>query len=932
MLRFDKKSLFDKPVNTTDFPDYPTIIANPMSFSVIDNKIYDNAYLGFSNFEADVLLVASNAMTYNPPTNAVHKIAVKMLELVTPLLADLKRQVWEESEIAQTLIPLRVKWAEIHTGTGDQTPPFPEEAVTEPWTREGQPIDTLAPSAAHLATLTEKIPGSDETWLQSIFAYKYELAEELQASAPPAEGAAPAAEQTDSMPVQTKTTRIRTKKTQVAPAAVEPTRQSSRKRPRGADEPVDVQSVDETDSRATTVDTDGDDFVPEFHRPVVLPEGATRRRAGAGPRPNNAAAANAQKDKPKKEKAPARREDTRKLTLPAHFVPKVKVPRRQPKGKSTYRVLLPHPRPLNLLTSAPPSATVSKNSATYVEGEASISDAAPYTVAGDESDLSSLSEHASEVESESEPEPSDEILEIQPRPIRLNLAQSEDDGDNESESDEEEPEVLSTRRRGPPPTYSTGGFRRITPALATTARPPSASSSRSSRQTRPSPAPSPVFPRHARPAPKKSGLRQHFEAEAADADSESEEDAKEEDSLFGGSMGNEDQVEQEVSYKPRPSSARQPAAGSSASGSRASQRGVPSASTPRTTFRPIKAAPAPTPTSILRQPIDETHPKTRSTPSSSQQLPPSMAARRTSGRVNVPIPSTARSKVAVEAPPAVARRSTPVASSSKTVPSPKVSRNPRNVPIPTTARPSRLRGRPRSPTPPADGSEDDAQEEVHEISESEVAVEDLDEQMAAESEGDEEVQSAEEVQPVKAAPRSKARTSNVAQRRTVLARMDSPPPVEASSSSASALAPPAPPAAKRAKTYARRSSAAYSLPPAPLVEPEQSEEVYDDKGRPKRQLKKPTRLRSATPIDFPPSPPPPLKSSKRKAPKAEETTERPSRRVKQEFQAEKGKSWLPAGEVSSDEEEMDSQFQHGSIVWAQSTFFFFGRVYRSSLS
>ncbi|KAL5998203.1 hypothetical protein ACLOJK_009141 [Asimina triloba] len=69
--------VFNTPVDVEklNIPDYFTVIKNPMDLGTIKSKIASAAYSSPWGFVADVRLTFSNAMTYNPPGNDVHKMA-----------------------------------------------------------------------------------------------------------------------------------------------------------------------------------------------------------------------------------------------------------------------------------------------------------------------------------------------------------------------------------------------------------------------------------------------------------------------------------------------------------------------------------------------------------------------------------------------------------------------------------------------------------------------------------------------------------------------------------------------------------------------------------------------------------------------------------------------------------------------------------------
>lgn len=72
--------VFGKPVDPValNIPDYFSIISEPMDLGTIKSKLEKNMYSGIEEFASDVRLTFSNAMTYNPPGNDVHLMAMEL--------------------------------------------------------------------------------------------------------------------------------------------------------------------------------------------------------------------------------------------------------------------------------------------------------------------------------------------------------------------------------------------------------------------------------------------------------------------------------------------------------------------------------------------------------------------------------------------------------------------------------------------------------------------------------------------------------------------------------------------------------------------------------------------------------------------------------------------------------------------------------------
>ncbi|KAJ8501134.1 hypothetical protein OPV22_011686 [Ensete ventricosum] len=72
--------VFDHPVDAVklNIPDYHTIIKHPMDLGTIKSKLTSGAYSSPWGFASDVRLTFKNAMTYNPPKDDVHIMAVSV--------------------------------------------------------------------------------------------------------------------------------------------------------------------------------------------------------------------------------------------------------------------------------------------------------------------------------------------------------------------------------------------------------------------------------------------------------------------------------------------------------------------------------------------------------------------------------------------------------------------------------------------------------------------------------------------------------------------------------------------------------------------------------------------------------------------------------------------------------------------------------------
>ncbi|XP_012275842.1 bromodomain-containing protein 7 isoform X2 [Orussus abietinus] len=84
----DPQQFFAWPVTDNIAPGYSQIIANPMDFSTIKQKIDENAYRNLTEFVDDFKLMCDNATTYNHPDTIYFKAAKKLLhvglKMITP--------------------------------------------------------------------------------------------------------------------------------------------------------------------------------------------------------------------------------------------------------------------------------------------------------------------------------------------------------------------------------------------------------------------------------------------------------------------------------------------------------------------------------------------------------------------------------------------------------------------------------------------------------------------------------------------------------------------------------------------------------------------------------------------------------------------------------------------------------------------------------
>ena len=77
----EARNYFGEPVDAVAFhlPDYHDVIKRPMDLGTVSKKLKGGAYGSGDDFAADVRLVFQNAMWYNPPADAIHLAARRLL-------------------------------------------------------------------------------------------------------------------------------------------------------------------------------------------------------------------------------------------------------------------------------------------------------------------------------------------------------------------------------------------------------------------------------------------------------------------------------------------------------------------------------------------------------------------------------------------------------------------------------------------------------------------------------------------------------------------------------------------------------------------------------------------------------------------------------------------------------------------------------------
>ena len=74
-------------------PDYPNIIKNPMDLNTVGKKLSSNQYSSQLEFEEDISLIWTNAMTYNAPSSPVFKMTEEIKSYYESILRDEQKKL-----------------------------------------------------------------------------------------------------------------------------------------------------------------------------------------------------------------------------------------------------------------------------------------------------------------------------------------------------------------------------------------------------------------------------------------------------------------------------------------------------------------------------------------------------------------------------------------------------------------------------------------------------------------------------------------------------------------------------------------------------------------------------------------------------------------------------------------------------------------------
>ncbi|CAJ2669624.1 unnamed protein product [Trifolium pratense] len=103
--------VFNTPVDVVklNLPDYFTVIKHPMDLGTIKGKLATRSYTSPLEFASDIRLTFSNAMTYNPPNNDAHIMAVTLNKFFETRWKSIEKKLPREDS---SLLPMKTNTRE----------------------------------------------------------------------------------------------------------------------------------------------------------------------------------------------------------------------------------------------------------------------------------------------------------------------------------------------------------------------------------------------------------------------------------------------------------------------------------------------------------------------------------------------------------------------------------------------------------------------------------------------------------------------------------------------------------------------------------------------------------------------------------------------------------------------------------------------------
>ncbi|XP_071733050.1 uncharacterized protein [Rutidosis leptorrhynchoides] len=99
----DTHAVFSEPVDPDELPDYHEIVEQPMDFGTLRSKLDEGRYKNLEELEADVYLICSNAMQYNPSDTVFFRQARSIQELAKRDFENL-RQEGDDGELQPKVV------------------------------------------------------------------------------------------------------------------------------------------------------------------------------------------------------------------------------------------------------------------------------------------------------------------------------------------------------------------------------------------------------------------------------------------------------------------------------------------------------------------------------------------------------------------------------------------------------------------------------------------------------------------------------------------------------------------------------------------------------------------------------------------------------------------------------------------------------------
>ncbi|KAM0835990.1 hypothetical protein ACQ4PT_062600 [Festuca glaucescens] len=98
----DTYGVYSEPVDPEELPDYHELIEHPMDFATIREKLLSDSYTILEQFENDVFLLTSNAMSYNSDDTVYHRQARSIEALAKKDFENLRQASDSEEEQPKT--------------------------------------------------------------------------------------------------------------------------------------------------------------------------------------------------------------------------------------------------------------------------------------------------------------------------------------------------------------------------------------------------------------------------------------------------------------------------------------------------------------------------------------------------------------------------------------------------------------------------------------------------------------------------------------------------------------------------------------------------------------------------------------------------------------------------------------------------------------